>query len=71
MLEDLEDTLCDMKDALESGDGLIFAALLFFGVGMYFVFTLDMFLGTVVLVAVGSVFVAILCYRIVRFFTGD
>ena len=71
MLEFIEDTLCDMKDALETGGGLIFAALLFFGVGLYFVFTLDLFLGTVVLVAVGSVFVAVLCYRIVRFFTGD
>ena len=71
MLEDLEDTLCDMKDAVETGGGLIFAALLFFGVGMYFVFTLDLFLGTVILGTTGSVFVALLCYRIVRFFTGD
>ena len=71
MLEFIEDTLEDLKNAVETGGGLIFAALLFFGVGMYFVFTLDQFLGTVVLVAVGSVFVAVLCYRIVSFFTGD
>jgi hypothetical protein len=71
MLEFIEDTLEDLKDAVETGGGLIFAALLFFGVGMYFVFTLDQGLGSIILFGVGSVFVAILCYRIVRFFTGD
>lgn len=71
MLEFIEDTLEDLKDAVETGGGLIFAALLFFGIGMYFVFTLDPFIGSVLLVTIGSVFVAVLCYKIISFFTGD
>ncbi len=71
MLEFIEDTLEDLKNTIETMGGLIFAALLFFGVGLYFVFTLDPFIGSVLLFAVGSVFAAILCFRIVSFFTGN
>lgn len=71
MLEFIEDTLKDWKNALETGGGLIFAALLFFGIGMYFVFAVDPMLVIGIVGTIGAVFVAILSYRIVRFFTGD
>jgi Kef-type K+ transport system membrane component KefB len=71
MLEDIEDTLCDLKDTLESIGGLILAALLFVGIGVYFMFALDPATTLLILTVVGTVFAAIICYRIVSFFTGD
>ncbi|MBU2831880.1 hypothetical protein [Acidithiobacillus ferriphilus] len=71
MLEDIEDTLCDLKDTLESTGGLILAVLIFVGIGVYFMFALDPATTLLILTVVGTVFAAIICYRIVSFFTGD
>ncbi|MBU2859433.1 hypothetical protein HF290_03090 [Acidithiobacillus ferrooxidans] len=71
MLEDIEDTLCDLKDTLESAGGIIFAALLFVGIGVYFMFAMDPGTTLLILTVVGTIFAAIFCYRIVSFFTGD
>lgn len=67
----IEDMLSDIKDLIEGAGGIIFAMLLFFGIGMYFVFTLDPFIGSLMLFIVAMLFVAIIAYRIVSFFTGD
>ncbi|MHB8225070.1 hypothetical protein [Acidithiobacillus sp.] len=71
MFEFIEDTLCDLKDALESMGGLVLAILLFVGLGVYFMFGLDPATTLLILTVVGTIFLAIFCYRIVSFFTGD
>ncbi len=71
MLEFIEDTLVDLKGWIEDSGGIFIAVLLFCGIGAYFMFMLDPGTTLMLLTLVGSVFVAILCYRIVRFFTGD
>ncbi len=71
MFEFIEDTLCDFKDTLESVGGLVFAILLFVGIGVYFMFALDPATTLLILTVVGTIFAAIFCYRIVSFFTGD
>ena len=67
----IEDTLSDIKDLIEGAGGIFIAILLFCGIGAYFMFMLDPGTTLLLLTLVGSVFAAILCYRIVRFFTGD
>ncbi|MHB1641984.1 MAG: hypothetical protein ACYCS8_04915 [Acidithiobacillus sp.] len=71
MLEDIEDTLCDIKDSLETGGGLVLAILLFVGLGVYFMFALDPATTLLILTVVGTLFAAVVCYRVVSFFTGD
>ncbi|BDB13330.1 hypothetical protein [Acidithiobacillus ferrooxidans] len=71
MFEFMEDTLCDLKDTLESTGGLLLAALLFMGIGVYFMFALDPATTLLILTVVGTIFAAVFCYRVVSFFTGD
>ena len=71
MLEDIEDTLCDLKDSLETGGGLVLAVLIFAGVIGYFMFVIDPATTLMILALVFVFFAAIFFYRIVSFFTGD
>ncbi|MHB1659529.1 hypothetical protein [Thiomonas sp.] len=71
MFEFIEDTLCDLKDALESMGGIILAVLIFVGIGVHFMSALDPATTLLILTVVGGVFAAVFCYRIVSFFTGD
>lgn len=71
MFEFIEDTLCDLKDSLESMGGIILAMLIFVGLVVYFMFALDPATTLLILTFVGTIFSAVICYQIVSFFTGD
>lgn len=60
----------DLVYFIEDCGGLLFVALLFYGVGVYFVFTLDPFIGMFMIFVPLALFAVISFYRIVAFFTG-
>ena len=60
----------DLVYFIEDCGGLLFVALLFYGVGVYFVFTLDPFIGSLMIFAPLALFATIFFYRVVAFFTG-